>query len=88
MQLLRIVAERYWRGGFVMSQSKKGSLLEAFINVAIGYGVAVASQSVRVTVPADKKLPDDLSDRSAWPAYTAGKVKSHTRFHMPADSFT
>lgn len=29
-----------------MSQSKKGSLLEAFINVAIGYGVAVASQIV------------------------------------------
>lgn len=29
-----------------MSQSRKGSLLEAFINVAIGYGVAVASQIV------------------------------------------
>ena len=29
-----------------MSQSKKGSLLEAFINVAVGYAVAVASQIV------------------------------------------
>lgn len=29
-----------------MSQSRKGSLLEAFINVAIGYAVAVASQIV------------------------------------------
>lgn len=29
-----------------MSQSKKGSLLEAFINVVIGYGVAVASQII------------------------------------------
>ena len=27
-----------------MSQSKNHSLLEAFVNVAIGYGVAVASQ--------------------------------------------
>lgn len=29
-----------------MSQSKKGSLLEAFINTAVGYGVAVASQII------------------------------------------
>ena len=29
-----------------MSQSRKGSLLEAFINVLLGYGVAVASQIV------------------------------------------
>ena len=29
-----------------MSQSKKGSLLEASINVATGYGVAVASQII------------------------------------------